>query len=68
MIATCNIKVNGRWVRAGEEYEPETVVTSEKAQEPKAKAEIPEKVHAEETEPKAEPRPRTTSARRRTSK
>lgn len=59
MIATHNIKVNGRWIRAGEEYgEPEQ----------KESVKVTEKVP--ETEPvkeeqKAEPKPKTTASRRK---
>ena len=60
-IATRNIKVNGRWVRAGETYEPETVqeqiaVETETA-EPQAEA-------PEQEEPKAAPKARSTSRRK----
>lgn len=62
MKATHNIKVNGRWILAGEEYE-----IKEKAR----KAELvkdPEKSDAEsEEEPKAEPetKEKTTPSRRK---
>lgn len=51
MIADCNIKVNGRWIHAGEEYG-----------EPEQKAKAPETEPVKE-EPKAEPR--TTASRRK---
>lgn len=59
MIATHNIKVNGKWVLAGEEYEPEVtqmeIPVEPVKEEPAVEAE-PEKAE----EPKAEPKPRTT--------
>ena len=59
MIATHNIKVNGRWVAAGEEYEPD-VVPEEKPAEEK-----PAEVKAERKEtPKEDPKPRTTRKRK----
>lgn len=63
MIAECNIKVNGRWIRAGESYE----APGEKKPEPKAaKAEqAPEAENAEE--PKTGAKPKST-ARRKVSK
>jgi len=60
MIATHNIKVNGMWIRAGEQYgEPEAKQKAEKVAEPVA-AEEP---NAEE--PKAE-KPKTASRRKTT--
>lgn len=57
MIATHNIKVNGKWIRAGEEYgEPE--------QKAKAAEKAPEAEPVKE-EPKAEPKPKTTASRRK---
>ena len=56
-IATCNIKVNGRWVRAGEEYEPETTQMQIKVEQVAPEAEKPE-----------EPKVRTRSASRRKAK
>lgn len=54
MIATHNIKVNGRWVAAGEEYEPD--VTLE---------EKPAEVKAEQKEtPKEEPKPKAVRKRK----
>lgn len=54
MIATHNIKVNGRWVAAGEEYEPD--VTPE---------EKPVEVKAEQKETqKEEPKPKTVRKRK----
>ena len=66
MIATHNIKVNGRWIRAGEEYgevkEPKEIKKSvEQTSEPDIPA--PE---VQKEEPKAETKPKTT--RRKTSK
>lgn len=66
MIASHNIKVNGRWVKAGEEYQPE-----EKAENPVKKAvePKPEKKPEAETpkaEPeKAEPKAKTSPSRRK---
>ena len=65
MIATHNIKVNGRWIHAGEEYEPEAVVTTEHAEEP-AKPEV-QAEPAEEAEKKAEEKPKTASRRKKIS-
>lgn len=71
MIATCNIKVNGRWIRAGESYElPEEKTARKKPvkEEPEIPAEekkAEEKPAAEE-KPKAEPKPRTTTRRKTT--
>jgi len=64
MIATHNIKVNGRWVAAGEEYEekPEVnPVEEELKAEPEPVEEAPE---AEEPE-KEEPKPKRTTTRRK---
>ena len=62
MIATYNVKVNGRWYRAGEEL-PEVKETAEEKREP-------EKVVTETAEadaPKAEePKPRTSTRRKTT--
>jgi len=59
-IATCNIKVNGQWVRAGEHYEPET--TQMQIPVEPAKAE-PEPEAVKEETPKAAPKARSTSRR-----
>ena len=68
MIATHNIKVNGRWIQAGEEYEPETVVTPEQTEEAKP---VPEKKKqaepVEEVEKKAEEKPKTSTRRKKIS-
>ena len=63
MIATHNIKVNGRWYAAGEEYEPEVPQDAEEAKaEPEVQAEaVPEE------EPKTAPKPKTTTRRKKTS-
>ena len=61
MIATHNIKVNGKWVLAGEEYEPEVTqmqIPVEPVKEaPAAEAPVAEPEKAEE--PKTAPKPRT---------
>lgn len=57
MFATHNIKVNGRWVKAGEEYSAEKPDKVRKAQEP-------EEVNPETDEPKTDPKPRTTTRRK----
>ena len=69
MIATHNIKVNGRWIHAGEKYEPETIVTEkpveESAEEPiEQEADVP----AEKEAPKPEAKPKTPSRRKTVSK
>ena len=70
MIATHNIKVNGKWIHAGEEYaeEAETPVVAEEPVE----QDIPEPAPAEEaeepkSEPKAEAKPRSTTRRKKIS-
>ena len=67
MIATHNIKVDGKWYYAGEEYElpkPETPKAVEKpAEEPAPVVEEPVKEEA----PKAEPKARSTSRRKKVS-
>ena len=69
MIATHNIKVNGRWIRPGEEYEPEEKAEVKPAEKPVKKVE--EKPVVKET-PKAEPVKETpkpkTPTRRKVSK
>lgn len=55
MIATHNMKVNGRWIAAGEEYE----LSEEK--EPEKKPADKEK---QEKIPKEDPKPRTTRKRK----
>ena len=65
MIATHNIKVNGRWVRAGEKYDaseaekvqPETVKAEQKKEGP---------VDAQAETKKAEEKPKTTTRRKTT--
>lgn len=59
MIATHNIKVNGKWIRAGEEYgEPEQ-------KKPAKVAEKAPEAEPVEEEPKAEPKAKTTASRRK---
>lgn len=65
MIATHNIKVNGRWIMAGEEYsEAPELKEIEKAVEQISEPEVPTLEVPEE--PKTEPKPKTT--RRKTNK
>ena len=52
MIATHNIKVNGRWVMAGEEYEPEKPV--KKAEKAEKKPEVKAEAEPVKEEPKPE--------------
>lgn len=74
MIATHNIKVNGRWIRAGEEYgekKPQPVKSAEpeKKEQPVAEPEVPvvnePETPVEET-PKTEAKAKTS--RRKTAK
>ena len=58
MIATHNMKVNGRWVAAGEEYEP-VAVSEEKPAEVKA-----ETKEAKAETPKEEPKPKAARKRK----
>ena len=60
MIATHNIKVDGRWVHAGEEYEREEA----KAEAPVKKVEEPES-KPEEKPAKEEPKAKTAPTRRK---
>ena len=65
MIATHNIKVNGRWVAAGEEYKEEAEKKpARKPAEPKAEKPAEEEKAAE---PVQEEKPKNTSRRRKTS-
>ena len=66
MIATHNIKVNGRWYRAGEEYK---LPKENAAEEPVSVPDIPSvKVEEPEAEaPKEEAKPKTTSRRKKIS-
>ena len=74
MIATHNIKVNGRWIRAGEEYgekkpQPVKPVEPEKKEQPVTEPETPVDNEPETPvaeEPKTEARPKTS--RRKTAK
>ena len=64
MIATHNIKVNGKWIHAGEEYTLEEAEAPAVAEEP-VEQDIPELAPVEEaeepkSEPKAETKPRST--------
>lgn len=69
MIATHNIKVNGRWIHAGEEYEPETVVTEMPAEKPAEESVVQEaEIPVEKEEPKTEAKPKTPSRRKAVSK
>ena len=66
MIATHNIKVNGRWVRAGESYEAEK--PEKKAEKPVKEPEKKLDEKPVEEVPKAEPvkeeKPKTTTRRK----
>lgn len=64
MIATHNIKVNGRWYHAGEELPGEPKKAKEPKQVAPEVAETPELVPQEPEEPKPEPKPRTTPRRK----
>ena len=68
MIADHNIKVNGRWIMAGEEYEAEVPVKKVEKAEKKPEAKAEEK--PVKAEPKAEsvneePKPNTAANRRK---
>ena len=74
MIATHNIKVNGRWIRAGEEYgekkpQPVKPAEPEKKEQPVAEPEVPV---ANEPETPVEETPKTETkakaSRRKTAK
>ena len=67
MIADHNIKVNGRWIMAGEEDEAEPV---KKVEKPEKKPEVKAEEKPVKEEPKAEPvkeesKPKTTASRRK---
>lgn len=64
MIATHNIKVNGNWIRAGEEYGGHDVKEIPK-EAPDAVKEA-EAVPAAQDEKKAEAKPKTTTRRKAT--
>lgn len=73
MIATHNVKVNGKWYHAGEEYTLEDAVApvAEEpveqdipAPEPIVEAEVKEEP---KSEPKTEPKPRSTTRRKKIS-
>ena len=64
MIATHNIKVNGRWVVAGEEYTPEEPVKQEEQVE-KSEEPVKQETIQEEIPVKEEPKAKTTSTRRK---
>lgn len=65
MIATHNIKVNGRWIHAGEEYEPAKEVTPKKAEKTEQTPVVQEEVPVEKAEKKAEEKPKTSASRRK---
>ena len=65
MIATHNIKVNGRWYAAGEEYEVEE---PQAVKETAVAEEVVSEAAPQAEEPKASPKPRTASTRRKASK
>ena len=72
MIATHNVKVNGRWYSAGEEIPEEKPVKAEtKAEEPKAEQPVAEQetlFSVQDEEPKETPKPKTSASRRKTSR
>ena len=66
MIATHNIKVNGTWYKAGEEYEVEQPLAVEEPVKEETVAEPEEPVAAPAAEePKASPKARAASTRRK---
>lgn len=71
MIAKCNMKINGRWVKAGERYDEEPKQISIADTDMNAPAE-PETASAEASgevpEEKAEVRPKAPSRRKKTAK
>lgn len=64
MIATYNIKVNGRWYAAGEEVPDQQQVIEEVVNIPETEKPVKEKPAKEETDQK----PMTGTTRRRTAK
>lgn len=69
MIATHNIKVNGKWVMAGEAYEVEEPRKADETKEVEnADVAQEEPAATSSEEPKASPKPRTASTRRKASK
>ena len=60
MIATHNIKVNGRWVKPGEEYGEEKKAAPKKVSEPVKEPEN----NAAEVPVKEEPKARSTTRRK----
>ena len=68
MIATHNIKVNGRWIHAGEEYEAEPVKETKPAEKAERKPEKKEpEVSSVTEEPKQEEKPKTATRRKKIS-
>ena len=70
MIATHNIKVNGRWYAAGQEVPEQKQDTREAVKAQKAKAEEPvaEVPEVKPVETEQEDKPKTTTTRRKTNK
>jgi len=66
MIATHNIKVNGRWIHAGEEYEAEEQKTPKKNVKAEDKPDAPTVAEAREEQP-AETKPKTAARRKKIS-
>ena len=66
MIATHNIKVNGRWIHAGEEYEAEEQKTPRKNAKAEEKQAAPD-VKEERKEQPAEDKPKTATRRKKIS-
>ena len=68
MIATHNIKVNGRWIHAGEEYEAEPVKETKPAEKAEHKPEKKEpEIPVAEEEPKQEEKPKSATRRKKIS-
>lgn len=68
MIATHNIKVNGRWILAGQEYDAEPAKKEKPAEKAERKPEVKEEeVPAVKEEPKQEEKPKTATRRKKIS-
>lgn len=68
MIATHNIKVNGRWIHAGEEYDAEPVKETKPAEKAERKPETKEpEAPAVKEVPKQEEKPKSAPRRKKIS-